>query len=312
MANRRLLYRLLAIVCFVMQPLNIVPQAVMSGNSTMFGNGTLSGGPTYAGSWSDNVRRTTLAVGELSKDEYGKDRFRTGGAAVLIQDTSNRIFIATARHVFVNPEKNWAPESLKIRGWRDEKKSRYQDFGSTLLLRKNGQPLFTISTEFDVAIIPVTQEILQRLADDNHKVMTIGPRELGVAEDTYDGADVFILGFPGLIGDLYQQRALMRTGMIAWTDSSGPVDHEFLVDARIFPGNSGGPVFSSAAGMTRNASISSSKPIKLLGIVSLTINARPEVAFGLRLPEDATVIGAAGVGVIEPAHELLKLMAQVP
>jgi hypothetical protein len=127
---------------------------------------------------------------------------------------------------------------------------------------------------------------------------------------TYDGEDVFVLGFPALVGEQYQQRALMRSGIIAWTDSSGPADHEFLIDARIFPGNSGGPVFSSPAGIDRDASISTGKPIRLVGLVSQTINAKPDVAFGVRLPDNAMVIGAAGVGVIEPAQELLKLMKE--
>ena len=98
---------------------------------------------------------------------------------------------------------------------------------------------------------------MQRVADDNRKVIVVDPSTIASDDDTYDGADAFILGFPGLVGDRYQQRALMRAGIIAWTDSSGPADHELLVDARIFPGNSGGPVFSSAAGMTRDAGLAS-------------------------------------------------------
>jgi hypothetical protein len=157
-------------------------QVVLSGGVT------ISGGYTVPGTWSDFVRRATVAVGQIKKDQVGVDRFTTGGAAVIIRET-------------------------------------------------------------------------------------------------YDGADVFILGFPGLVGDQYQQRALMRSGIIAWTDSLGPVEHEFLVDSRIFPGNSGGPVFSSAAGMTRNADISSGKKIKLLGLVARTVNAKPELALGMQLPE---------------------------
>jgi hypothetical protein len=138
------------------------------------------------------------------------------------------------------------------------------------------------------------------------------PKDIADSNDTYDGADVFILGFPGLVGDQYQQRALMRSGIIAWTDSAQPTNFEFLVDARIFPGNSGGPVFSSAAGMTRDAGIVAGKSIKLLGIVSQTINAKPELALGIPLPKDGLVVGAAGVGIIEPAAGIAELLAQVP
>jgi hypothetical protein len=301
---------LLMVAVQLLFPITTRAQVTLGGGVTMGGGATIGGGVTYAGSWSDFVRRNTLAVGIKQKDAFGKERFITGGAAVIIRDAANRIFIATALHVFDEPSKKWAPESLQIRGWLDEKKSRYEDFGSTLPLRKDGKPLFIASKNFDLAIVPVTQNILDRLLDNNHKLSTIEPATTGGAAETYDGADVFILGFLGLVGDEYQQRALMRTGIIAWTDASGPSEHEFLVDSRIFPGNSGGPVFSSAAGMTREANVSSGRTIKLLGLVSQTINAKPELAFGARLPEDAMVIGAAGVGVIEPAQELLKLMAQ--
>jgi hypothetical protein len=64
--------------------------------------------------------------------------------------------------------------------------------------------------------------------------------------------------------------------------------------------------------MTKNAYLSTGRVIKLLGIVSKTINAKPELALGLHLPDAAMVIGAAGVGLIEPAQELVNLMAEVP
>ena len=293
-------------------PGSSMSQATMGGKAEMSGKAEMGGGYNYPGTWADFVRRATLAVGIIQPDQVGVKRFTTGGAAVIIRDSRNRVFIATALHVFQEPSKNWAPDTLQIRGWRDERNDRYKDFGSVLPVRSNGKPLYVASTKFDLAVVPITQEIVNRLLDDDRKLYTIDPTIVGGVDDTYDGADVFILGFPGLVGDQYQQRALMRSGIIAWTDSSGPVDHEFLVDSRIFPGNSGGPVFSSAAGMTRNASISTGKQIKLLGLVSKTINAKPELALGMHLPEDAAVIGAAGVGVIEPAHELLDLMAQIP
>jgi len=260
--------------------------------------------------WSELPRRATLSVGLVQKDSSGKDRFVTGGAAVLIRDSANNVFIATALHVFEEPERKWAPESLQIRNWRDEKVSRYQQFGSTLLLRRDGIPLYTVSRDLDLAVIPVNQEIIERALDDDRSLYTLTPSDVGDDVDIFDGADVFILGFPGLVGEEYQQRALMRAGIIAWTDSSSPSKHDFLVDSRIFPGNSGGPVFSSAAGMTRDASLRAGKPTRLLGLVSKTINAKPELALGMRLPNETMVIGAAGAGLIAPAREVLNLMAQ--
>jgi hypothetical protein len=263
------------------------------------------------GSWSDGPRRATLALGLIVKDESGRNRFTAGAAAVLLKDANNRVFIATALHVLDNPIEHWAPDTLQVRGWRDEMKSRYEDFGATLQIRKNGVPLFVASTKFDLAVIPATQEILQRIADDNHIATVYGPDWIGGPSDIYDGGELFILSFPALVGTQIQQRALMRSGTIAWADSSHTGDHEFFVDARIFPGNSGGPVFASAAGITRSAGIESGRATKLLGIVSQPANTQPELALGAHGPRDVVPPTAAGVGIIEPAHALIELMAQI-
>jgi len=284
-------------------------QAAPSGRTSTTSSAS-QGAIDPTGPWSDGPRRATLALGLISKDDSGKGRFTTGAAAVLLKDANNRVFIATALHVFDNPAEHWAPDSLQVRGWKDEKKSRYEDLGSPLILRINGRPLFTASAKFDLAVIPATQEILQRIADDSHIATVYGPDWIAGANETYDGADIFILDFPALAGAQYQQRAVMRSGIVAWTDSPNPVDHEFLVDARIVPGNSGDPVFSSASGITRTAGIESGKAVKLLGIVSQPMNAQPELVLGSHLPREAAIPAAAGITTIEPAHALIELMAQ--
>lgn len=56
------------------------------------------------------------------------------------------------------------------------------------------------------------------------------------------GDGVFVLGFPlGLAGD-ERNDVIVRQGIIARTPQPG--EEVFLVDASIFPGNSGGPVFT--------------------------------------------------------------------
>ena len=287
-------------------------QVVIGGNATIGGAATISSSGVGSASWSDGARHITLAVGQVSKDASGVDLFTTGGAAVLVEDIRGHMFIATALHVFENPLEHWAPESLRIRGWKDERTSRYKDFGTVLQLRKEGKPLYRASLKFDLAVIPAPQDVLQRVATINNDVAVAAPVTFGGTEEIYDGANIFVLGFPALVGDQYQQRALIRGGIIAWTDSDDPTGNEFLIDSRIFPGNSGGPVFASAAGITRNASISAGIPTKLLGIVSQTINASPDIAFGVKLPKNAMILGAAGVGIIEPAIHLTELMAQFP
>jgi hypothetical protein len=293
-------------LCFPALAPSAFSQAATPGNT---GRAPQSGSTLATGTWSDGPRRATLALGLITKDDTGTNRFTTGAAAVLLKDANNRVFIATALHVFENPAERWAPDTLQVRGWKDENKSRYEDFGSVLHLRRNGVPLYTASTKFDLAVIPATQEILQRIADDNHIATVYGPDWIGGESEIYDGADLFILSFPALVGPQVSQRALMRAGTIAWADSSHASDHEFYIDARIFPGNSGGPVFASAAGITRSAGIESGRATKLLGIISQPMSTQPELALGARVPREAVLPINAGVGIVEPAHALIELMA---
>jgi len=139
-------------------------------------------------------------------------------------------------------------------------------------------------------------------------VVALQEQDFGGESSTYDGEQIIVLGFPALVEEEYQQHALMRSGVVASTDPAGPTDNEFLIDARIFPGNSGGPVFAPPTGVDRDGGFSTGREAKLLGLVSQTINAKPDAAFGVLLPKEALVIGAAGVGVIEPAKELINLM----
>ena len=84
----------------------------------------------------------------------------------------------------------------------------------------------------------------QRMLGD-HFVVTRKISESGTAE----GDDVHVLGFPiGVLSDQLfgpeRSYPVARRGSIAWIRPAlDKVNTEFLIDAFIFPGNSGGPVF---------------------------------------------------------------------
>ena len=62
--------------------------------------------------------------------------------------------------------------------------------------------------------------------------------------DYFEGRKVFILGYPGSIGSKYWTRGLLRSGIISWLPNSQIENKKFVIDCNVFPGNSGGPVFS--------------------------------------------------------------------
>jgi S1-C subfamily serine protease len=114
----------------------------------------------------------------------------------------------------------------------------------------NGFPLWTAhpEPEIDVAVIGLDLEDLQRqgiqlsfFRSDEHAAPTEGLRQLGVTE----GDSVYVLGFPMGLGlpDDRRNTVVVRGGCVAKIrDVLADPSEPFLVDAFVFPGNSGGPV----------------------------------------------------------------------
>ncbi len=125
--------------------------------------------------------------------------------------------------------------------------------------------------EIDVAVIPVNIALLREdgiqfayFHSDRHALFQAEATEAGLTE----GDAVYILGFP--MGDTGGERnyVIVRGGWIARIrDSIAGKAKTFLVDASIFPGNSGGPVVNKP----EVVSITGTKALgnaNLIGIVS--------------------------------------------
>ena len=82
---------------------------------------------------------------------------------------------------------------------------------------------------------------LAYLSNTHHTLSLDQARQSGMSE----GDGVFILGFPLGMAGKERNYVIARQGIVAriqgWLDGN---EEEFLIDASIFPGNSGGPVFT--------------------------------------------------------------------
>lgn len=152
-----------------------------------------------------------------------------------------RTFIVTNRHVLVDKTAialRFNPEAAEPA--REYTVSLLKDDGSS---RWVGHP----DPSIDVAVMPFAGQRLideagVRLGvfrDDANTLFRDGAIELGLSE----GDGVFVLGFPmGLVGGS-RSFVIVRQGIIARVrDWLAAASNEILVDASIFPGNSGGPV----------------------------------------------------------------------
>lgn len=175
------------------------------------------------------TRHRTVGAGFFLTLDYG-DRTAEGGS-------THRLFMVTNRHVLtgrddllirVNEQGGGAHRfRLPLRGGEGRTWAAHpNELIDIAVVLVNARVLRQHGTEFgyfrpaDVAYVATMKEL------------NIGP-----------GEELFVLGFPMGISGVARNYAIARTGMIArFDDELLATSHSFLIDASVFPGNSGGPV----------------------------------------------------------------------
>ena len=120
---------------------------------------------------------------------------------------------------------------------------------------QQGNPLWVLHPDpkVDVSIFPINEVYLRQnglqsmfIASDTNAVDLEKMKSLGFGA----GDGVYVLGFPMGLAGAERNYVITRKGSIARiTDYIGGDQPTFLIDALIFPGNSGGPVFCALEAM---------------------------------------------------------------
>ncbi len=175
-----------------------------------------------------------------------------------------------------------------------------QSFQLPLYTGANGANFSFPSNEIDVAVIPIQTRVLR---DNGIDFVEIIDTETALRSQDYEevglcsGDEVFFLGFPlGLRGEV-KNYAICRGGLIARLDSESLKQNIIYLDAPVFPGNSGGPVFCKPQFMH----IEGTKPIKkayLLGIVTKFLHREKDENAGLSQGDLAKIEGHLGLAKI--------------
>jgi hypothetical protein len=161
-----------------------------------------------------------------------------------IQPNTYQVFLVTCRHV-VQQHIN---KGIDIRVRLDSKDPTkpVQDFELPRTAGGAGEWFFHPSESIDIAVIPVSWDFLRQnkiepgfFSDNVHAAN----REILKERQVAAGDGVFVLGFPmGLTGE-QRNYVIVRQGCIAriseMLDGAKP---DYLIDASVYPGNSGGPV----------------------------------------------------------------------
>jgi len=231
--------------------------------------------------FSENYLNSIVLIGE----ERGENFYplATGFLAGFLSGEKNEdgkdlfwVFLITNRHVFRNKNSVW------LRFNKVEGGSKKYELN---LLNETGNEIWSThpNPNVDVAVIMLNAK---KLGEDKVMFNWIPEdlfafrkqiKELKITQ----GDEIFVLGFPMGIAGEEKNYAILRGGIIARLDDE-IIDktNSFLIDAFVFPGNSGGPVILKPSMI----SIQGTTPVNkayLLGVVNGYLPYE-ESAFSLR------------------------------
>lgn len=236
-----------------------------------------------AKSWIDILSRSTISFGidtivdfrENNGSIVKKRVFNIIGTGVIFytklmkgRDTIVIPTIVTAKHVFYNPDENYYPKSLNIRFKWDDKKPLDKYFGIKIdLLDDKNQRLWIAhpDTSVDLACLAIN---LDEKVSDGQAVSVLPYNIISSLENSFEAQEIFALGFPGIGGLNYATKPIVRRGVISWISPINPDNTPFLIDCNVFPGNSGGPIFSNNFGVGKSGDFNVAGNFFFIGIVS--------------------------------------------
>ncbi len=276
----------------------------------------------YSQSWIEDWQKAIVSIGvtdsipyKAQNQIYHKKYFSLIGTGVLFYikiDTLPIPVLITAKHVFSSPEEKWEPELVNIRFSSDESKSVYEYFGITVKL-KDQNKINWIShpnNKVDLACLPLKFSDIP----DKANVKVLPYSMIAANEDLYQGAKVFVLGYPTATGLEFWTKALLREGIIAWTPPEGSDEDRILIDCDVFPGNSGGPVFKVPIGVDKYGTVLSGGEIKFIGIVTQRRFSQTKIISKNREAYDQNELQSfesIGIGVIEPSVRVVELLNMI-
>jgi hypothetical protein len=268
--------------------------------------------------WLDSWREATVAlVGPGKTRAIAPNGTIVEGDSLVIKGTGVILslpgeatglpWLVTAKHVFFNPQIGWDPDSLYIRFSWFESRPLADYAGIRIVLKEGSRHLWIPHPDPSVDLVAIPLRItISEAGKDKVAVIPLG--NFAEPEDVFEGVPVLILGYPAAAGAEFLTRALVRSGSIAWVNPEDPVKSPILIDANLFPGNSGGPAFSLPMGINKEGGLRLGGKIAFLGIVSLARVQTFPILFEGKQTEAFQSAQLISIGILVPAGRILELL----
>ena len=235
---------------------------------------------TCASLWADQIPPffidTVVALGRMDVKIAGQPPEWTTEASgflygYLVKDDpepakrSYQIYLVTNRHVLSNHA------YILVRLNPEKADAQVRQFPLMLKDEKGQDVWFSLpDLKMDISVVQLNPQFLREqglktafFASDLHAADKAKIKDLGLAA----GDGVFVLGFPMGISGTQRNYVISRHGSIARiSDLLDSIDDTFLIDALVFPGNSGGPVVSATSVIAISGTKSQSAAY-LIGVV---------------------------------------------
>jgi len=266
-------------------------------------------------------QRATVSLGNVKQKEFNKHKYKyfnilgTGVLFYIIYRKQTIPVIITAKHVLKN-ERGIIFDTIRMRVSWESNKSVYENLGYKIVIgNKNAPYYFQLpDTSIDLACIPITN-MLDTIKQQPDWSMLIPYSYFARDVDYFEGREIFTLGYPASVGSNYWTRGLLRRGIISWLPDSAVSKRKFIIDCNVFPGNSGGPVFSFpyTGMMTTDTTMYGTKFYGIVIERRLNYNDTYKVDSRTMAYKKADVFSpeSMSVGIVEPAKNVFALLKLV-
>jgi len=235
--------------------------------------------------------------------------FLYGDLIEITEDKNNRyaIFLVTNKHVLNNLDLIY----VRFNPQTGQSAKDYE----LPLKDSTGKIIWTghSDKEIDVAVIRINA---QKILDEGMKFGffqadkdTADTKEL-ISIEASEGDSIFVLGFPMGIVATDRQHVFVRSGVISRIkDLFEKRSKDFVVDAFVFPGNSGGPVISRPENMSIQGTKCSSKA-NLIGIIKSYIP-YSDVAISQQTGKPRIIFEEnTGLSKVEPVDHIISTIEE--